>query len=34
MKGHYDMDISEKLLFCNERNVDYNLRKKWLSWPC
>ena len=27
MKGHYNIDISDKLLFCKERNVDYNLRK-------
>ena len=26
MKGHYNIDISDKL-FCKERNVDYNLRK-------
>lgn len=27
MNGHYDMDISDKLLFCKDRSVDYNLRK-------
>ena len=27
MKGLYNIDISDKLLFCKERNVDYNLRK-------
>ena len=27
MKGHYNIDISDKLSFCKERNVDYNLRK-------
>ena len=27
MKGHYNIDISDKLLFCKERNVDYNLKK-------
>ena len=26
MKGHYNIDFSDKLLFCRERNVDYNLR--------
>ncbi|PFX15535.1 D-inositol 3-phosphate glycosyltransferase, partial [Stylophora pistillata] len=25
--GHYDMDIYDKLLFCKDRSVDYNLRK-------
>ena len=24
---HYNIDFSDKLLFCRERNVDYNLRK-------
>ena len=27
IKGHYNVDISDKLLFCKERKVDYNLRK-------
>ena len=27
IKGHYNIDISDKLLSCKERNVDYNLRK-------
>ena len=27
MKGHYNIDTSDKLLFCKERNVNYNLRK-------
>ena len=27
MKGLYNIYISDKLLFCKERNVDYNLRK-------
>ena len=27
MKGLYNIDISDRLLFCKERNVDYNLRK-------
>ena len=27
MKEHYNIDISDKLLFCKKRNVDYNLRK-------
>ena len=26
MKGLYNIDISDKLLFCKERNVDYNVR--------
>ena len=24
MKGYYNTNISDKLLFCKERNVDYN----------
>ena len=27
MKGHYNIDTSDKLLFCRELNVDYDLRK-------
>ena len=27
INGHYDIDISNKLIFCNDRNTDYNLRK-------
>ena len=27
MKGHYNIDTSDKLLFCRERNVDYDLTK-------
>ena len=27
MKGHYNIDFSDKLLFYRERNVDYNLTK-------
>lgn len=27
MKGHYNIDISDKLLFCKEHIVDYNLGK-------
>lgn len=27
MNGHDDMDISDKVLFCEDRSVDYNLRK-------
>ena len=29
MKGHYNIDSSDKLLFYRERNVDYNLRKNY-----
>ena len=25
--GHYDIDISNKLIFCKERSMGYNLRK-------
>ena len=27
MKEHYNIDFSDKVLFCRECNVDYNLRK-------
>ena len=27
MKEHYNIDTSDKLLFCKECNVNYNLRK-------
>ena len=27
MKEHYNIDISDKLLFYKKHNVDYNLRK-------
>ena len=27
MTGHFKIDISDKLLFCKEHNVDFNLRK-------
>ena len=27
INGHYDIDISNKLIFCKERNTGYNLRK-------
>lgn len=30
MKGHYDINISDKLLFSKGSNVDYNLRKMTL----
>lgn len=28
INGHYDIDISNKLIFCIDRNTVYNLRKK------
>ena len=31
IKGQYNIDISDKLSFCKDRNLDYNLRKKGLS---
>ena len=27
INGHYDIDISNKLIFCKDRNTGYNLRK-------
>ena len=27
IKGLYNIDISNKVSFCNDRNLDYNLRK-------
>ena len=27
INGHYDIDISNKLIFCKDRNIGYNLRK-------
>ena len=27
INSHYDLDISNKLIFCKERNTGYNLRK-------
>ena len=27
INGHYDIDISNKLIFCKNRNTGYNLRK-------
>ena len=27
INGHYDIDISNKLIFCKDRNTCYNLRK-------
>ena len=34
INGHYNIDISDRLLFCKDRNVGYDLRKIWLSRPC
>ena len=27
INGHYDIDISNKLIFCKDRSTGYNLRK-------
>ena len=27
INGHYDIDISNKLIFCKHRNTGYNLRE-------
>ena len=27
INGYYDIDISNKLIFCKDRNTGYNLRK-------
>ena len=27
INGHYDIDIWNKLIFCKDRNIGYNLRK-------
>ena len=27
INGHYDIDISNKLIFCKDRNTGYNLKK-------
>ena len=27
INGHYNIDISDKLSFCKDRNIDYDLRK-------
>ena len=27
INGHYNIDISDRLLFCKDRNVGYDLRK-------
>ena len=27
INGHYDIEISNKLIFCKDRNTGYNLKK-------
>ena len=27
INGHYDIDVSNKLIFCKDRNTGYNLRE-------
>ena len=29
INGPYDIDISNKLIFCKDRNIGYNLRKNY-----